>query len=210
MSKTYSKANGLLTDQFNYSSAYQNENGQIFFGSVKGLISFNPASLKATTYAPPVFLTGFQINGSETGSNRKDPLANKSIVYADTIELNHNQSSFSIDFAALSYLSPEMTEYAYKMTGLYKNWEYLKTNRKVYFTKLAPGNYIFEVKALVEGSKNWSTKNAKLLIKIYPPFYLSPLAYLLYLIAIGGIIFLLVRSYHQKNRGKKQQADGSF
>ena len=198
LSKTYSKANGLLTDQFNYSSAYQDENGQIYFGSVKGLVSFNPANLKATKYTPPVFLTGFQINGSEIGLNGKDPVANKSIVYADTIELNHNQTSFSIDFAALSYLSPEMTEYAYRMTGLYKNWEYLKTNRKVYFTKLAPGNYIFEVKALVEGSGNWSSKNAKLLIKIHPPFYFSPLAYLLYLTAVCGIIFFLVRSYHRK------------
>jgi len=198
LSKTYSKANGLLSDQFNYSSAYQDESGQIYFGGVKGLVSFNPANLKSSTYAPPVFLTGFQINGSEMGPNVKDPLDNKSIVYADTVELNHNQSSFSIDFAALSYLSPEMTEYAYKMTGLYKNWEYLKTNRKVYFTKLAPGNYIFEVKALVEGSNSWSTKNTKLLIKIYPPFYFSPLAYLIYLMATGGIIFFLVRSYHRK------------
>lgn len=198
LSKTYSKANGLLSDQFNYSSAYQDESGQIYFGGVKGLVSFNPANLKTSTYAPPIFLTGFQINGSEMGPNVKDPLDNKSIVYADTVELNHNQSSFSIDFAALSYLSPEMTEYAYKMTGLYKNWEYLKTNRKVYFTKLAPGNYIFEVKALVEGSNSWSTKNTKLLIKIYPPFYFSPLAYLIYLIATGGIIFFLIRSYHRK------------
>jgi signal transduction histidine kinase/ligand-binding sensor domain-containing protein len=196
--KTYTKANGLLTDQFNYSSAYQDENGQTYFGSVKGLISFNPANLKATKYTPPVFVTGFQVNGSEIGLNGKDSVTNKSIVYADTIELNYNQSSFSIDFAALSYQSPEMTEYAYKMTGLYKDWEYLKTNRKVYFTKLAPGSYIFEVKALVEGSSTWSTKNVKLLIKIRPPFYLSPLAYLLYLVAISGIIFFLVRRYHRK------------
>ncbi|WP_412467623.1 two-component regulator propeller domain-containing protein [Pedobacter sp. KLB.chiD] len=205
LSKTYSKANGLLTDQFNYSSAYQDQDGKIYFGSVKGLVSFNPANLKTTTYAPPVFLTGFQINGSETGLNGKDPLANKSIVYVDTIELNYNQSSFSIDFAALSYLSPEMTEYAYKMTGIYKDWEYLKTNRKVYFTKLAPGNYIFEVKALVERSSNWSSKNARLLIKIHPPFYFSPQAYLLYLIAIVGIIFFLIRSYHLKIAAKNSR-----
>ncbi|TBO44478.1 ligand-binding sensor domain-containing protein [Pedobacter kyonggii] len=198
LNKTYTKANGLLTDQFNYSSAYQDEDGRTYFGSVKGLVSFNPANLKATSYETPVFLTGFQINSLEIGLNGADSVSDQSIVYADTIELNYNQSSFSVDFAALSYLSPEMTEYAYKMTGLYKNWEYLKTNRKVYFTKLAPGNYIFEVKALVEGSSTWSTKNAKLLIKIRPPFYLSPIAYLLYLIAAGGIIFFLVRSYHRK------------
>lgn len=196
LSKTYTKANGLLTDQFNYNSAYQDKDGRIYFGSVKGLISFDPGNLKPTAYETPVFITGFQINNP--GVNGTDSVSNKSIVYADTIELNNNQSSFSIDFAALSYRSPEMTEYAYKMTGLYKDWEYLKTNRKVYFTKLAPGTYIFEVKAMVEGSNNWSNKNVKLLIKILPPFYLSPLAYFIYVVAAGAIILFLVRRYHQK------------
>ncbi|KQM69335.1 hypothetical protein ASE74_04825 [Pedobacter sp. Leaf216] len=198
LSKTYSKANGLLTDQFNYNSAYQGKDGRIYFGSVKGLISFNPADLTATTYETPVFLTGFQVNSTEIGLNGANAISDKSIVYADTIELNYNQSSFSIDFAALSYRSPEMTEYAYKMSGLYKDWEYLKTNRKVYFTKLAPGKYTFEVKALVEGSNTWSNKNVKLLIRISPPFYLSPFAYFIYFISAGAIIFFLVSRYHQK------------
>jgi len=198
LSKTYSKANGLLTDQFNYNSAYRDKIGRIYFGSVKGLISFNPADLATTSYETPVFLTGFQVNSTEKSANGADAVSDKSIVYADTIELNYNQSSFSIDFAALSYRSPEMTEYAYKMSGLYKDWEYLKTNRKVYFTKLAPGKYTFEVKALVEGSNTWSNKNVKLLIMISPPFYLSPFAYFMYFISAGAIIFFLVSRYHQK------------
>ena len=198
LSKTYSKANGLLTDQFNYNSAYKDEDGRLYFGSVKGLISFNPTSFKTNSYETPVFLTGFQVNSTEIDVKGAGSVLNKSIVYTDTIELNYNQSSFSIDFAALSYLSPAMTEYAYKMSGLYKDWEYLKTNRKVYFTKLAPGKYTFEVKAMVEGSNKWSNKNVKLLIRVLPPFYLSPLAYFIYLISAGGIIFYLVRRYHLK------------
>ena len=40
-----------------------------------------------------------------------------------------------------------MSEYAYKMEGLDRDWIYLKTNRKVYFTELTPGTYYFKVKA---------------------------------------------------------------
>jgi len=198
LSKTYTKANGLLTDQFNYNSAYQDTDGRLYFGSVKGLVSFNPTNFRTNSYETPVFLTGFQVNSTEIGVKGADSVLNKSIVYTDTIDLNYDQSSFSIDFAALSYLSPAMTEYAYKMTGLYKDWEYLKTNRKVYFTKLAPGKYTFEVKAMVEGSNKWSNKNVKLLIRIKPPFYLSPLAYFIYLISTAAIILYLVRRYHLK------------
>src|SRR5690606_37182687 len=99
------------------------------------------------TYTPPVYITGFQVDNTEIDINTKNPFLKKSITLTDTIHLAYNQSSFSIDFAALSYTSPQMTEYAYLMEGLDKNWTYLKTNRKAYFTKLLPGIYIFKVKA---------------------------------------------------------------
>ncbi|WP_316801259.1 two-component regulator propeller domain-containing protein [Pedobacter frigidisoli] len=210
MSKTYSKTNGLLTDQFNYSSAYKDINGQMYFGSVKGLISFDPHAFTPNTIETRVFLTGFQVNGPENSASSKDPVFQKSIIDTDTITLNFDQSSFSIDFAALSYQSPEMTEYAYKMTGLYKDWEYLKTNRKVYFTKLAPGSYTLEVKALLEGSSTWSTKNVKLLIRVLPPFYLNTWAYLIYIALSAAVILILVRRYHRKIQLKNSMRMEAF
>ena len=210
LSKTYSKANGLLTDQFNYNSAYKDKDDRMYFGSVKGLISFDPHAFTPNTIETQVFLTGFQINGQENTANEKGPALRKSIVDTDTITLNFNQSSFSVDFAALSYQSPEMTEYAYKMTGLYKDWEYLKTNRKVYFTKLAPGSYTLEVKALLEGSSTWSTKNVKLLIRVLPPFYLSSWAYLIYIALSAAIILVLVRRYHRKIQLKNSRRMEAF
>ncbi|KLT65659.1 two-component regulator propeller domain-containing protein [Pedobacter sp. BMA] len=210
LNKTYSKTNGLLTDQFNYSSAYKDINGRMYFGSVKGLISFDPHAFAPNTIETQVFLTGFQINGQETSSDAKAQVLEKSIVDTDTITLSFDQSSFSVDFAALNYQSPEMTEYAYKMKGLYKDWEYLKTNRKIYFTKLAPGNYTLEVKALLEGSSTWSTKNVKLLIRVLPPFYLSTWAYLLYIALIAAIMLILVRRYHRKIQLKNNRRMEAF
>jgi ligand-binding sensor domain-containing protein/signal transduction histidine kinase len=197
-SKTYTRADGLLTDQFNYSSSFKDSSGRMYFGSVKGMISFEPHQFRTKSYTAPVFLTNFHIDNEE-GDERQDEFPNdRSVVYTDTIILNSNQSSFSINFAALSYFSPEMTKYAYKMSGLYKGWEYLKTNRKVYFTKLAPGNYVFEAKAMINGSNDWSQQNVKILIRIYPPFYQSTAAIIGYL-----LLFLLVCAYlikRYKNR----------
>lgn len=197
-SKTYTKADGLLTDQFNYSSSYQDSNGRIYFGSVKGLISFDPGAFRANAYAAPVFATNFNIDNNENSAAQAGYPLSKSIQYTDTIILRNSQSSFSINFAALSYFSPEMTEYAYKMSGLYKDWEYLKTNRKVYFTKLAPGKYVFEAKALINGSKDWSTKNVKLYIQVLPPFWQSPAAITIYILLLLVVISYFVKRYNQR------------
>lgn len=203
--KSYSQADGLLTNQFNYNSSFKDTDGRIYFGSLSGLISFLPLQFRAKTYNAPVYLTSFNIENEKKDIKQRDHPLSKSILYTDTIILNNDQSSFSIDFAALSYFLPEMTEYAYKMRGLYKDWEYLKTNRKVYFTKLAPGDYVFEAKALVNGSKQWSEKNARVFIRILPPLWKSPGAYILYALLFSSLVYVLIINYHNRTVRKNQR-----
>lgn len=203
--KIYSRSNGLLTDQFNYNSSFKDSDGRMYFGSVKGLISFQPRQLYPAPYAVPIFITGFQIDNNDHQLQENRSLLKKSILYTDTITLNSSQSSFSIDFAAISYFSPDMTEYAYKMKGLYTDWEYLKTNRKVYFTKLAPGKYVFQAKALINGSDEWSKKNVKILIQVLPPLWQSPWAYMLYTILFMSMVTLLFIRYHRRIERKNQR-----
>ncbi len=69
--KTYTKANGLLSDQFNYNSAYKDATGRLYFGGVKGLISFHPDEFIKNDFLPPVHITGFQVNDKELDINKK-------------------------------------------------------------------------------------------------------------------------------------------
>lgn len=203
--KTYTKADGLLTDQFNYNSSYKDSDGRMYFGSLKGLISFEPRQLTTSTKTAPMFLTGFLIDNTENTDNSKKAILDKSILYTNSVTLPYDQSSFSIDFAALSYVSPEMTEYAYKMSGLYNSWEHLKTNRKVYFTKLAPGTYIFEAKAMISGSSEWSKNSVKLTITILPPFWQTSVAYLIYTLSTLLLVAVLIWRYDRKTRNKNNR-----
>lgn len=203
--KVYTKTDGLLTDQFNYSSAYKDTDGRMYFGSVKGLISFRPDQLNTNTKTAPLFLTGFKIDNTEAQPKKEDSVLQQSVLYTHHITLNNNQSSFNIDFAALSYFSPEKTEYAYKISGLYNNWQYLKTNRKIYFTKLAPGEYVFEAKAMIQGSNEWSKNNIKLFIVVLPPYWQSPLAWLIYAFLFISLTALLIRQYHQTIQRKNNR-----
>ncbi len=52
----YTKASGLLNDQFNYNSAYKDSSGNMYFGSVRGLIRFNPNRLYVTVICHPYIL----------------------------------------------------------------------------------------------------------------------------------------------------------
>lgn len=201
--KVFTKANGLLSDQFNYRSAYKDAGGRMYFGSVKGLISFMPFNTDVPGEFPG-YITGFQVNNKELGINDAGSPLKRSILLTDTINLEHDQSSFSIDFATLSFTSPEMTHYRYKMSGLDVNWTYLKTNRKVYFTGLAPGSYNFIFQSSNESGK-WSVPGKMLTIIVSPPFWRSNIAYLLYALILIVVIYLVVKSYHDKLNARNQR-----
>src|SRR5690606_2684868 len=144
--KTYHTAHGLPTEQFNYNSSFKDNDGTLYFGTVKGLISFNPADFIKNSYVPPVFITGLQINNQEAEILKTGSLLQQAIIYTKHITLPYDQSNITLDVAALSYIIPEMNTYQYKMEGLDENWIELKNNRKIYYTKLAPGKYTFRLK----------------------------------------------------------------
>ncbi|KYP14060.1 two-component regulator propeller domain-containing protein, partial [Flavihumibacter sp. CACIAM 22H1] len=194
--KQYNTANGLLSDQFNYNSAYRSPEGDMYFGTVKGMIRFKPETLPKNNFIPPVFITGILVN-------------NQARIFAateqGTMVLPYDSSSISIDMAALSYRLPEMNEYAYKMEGVDKDWIYIKTNRRIYYTKLSPGNYRFLLKGSNSGEV-WNDNITQLRITILPPFWASTWAYLLYVLVTLGITGLIIRYYYlawtEKNRRK--------
>jgi ligand-binding sensor domain-containing protein/signal transduction histidine kinase len=202
--KTYTKANGLLSDQFNYNSAYKDPQGNMYFGCVKGMIKFNPDNFVNNTFQPPVYITGLQVNNQDLEINKDHSPLNRSVTFTDTIRLNYNQSSFSIDFAALSFTSPQTAGYAYKMSGLDKDWVYLSKNRKVYFTRLSAGTYYFKIKAS-NNSGLWSKNTASLTVIIEPPYWASKYAWSLYAFVLILAGYLILRNYHQNVNEKNRR-----
>jgi len=191
---TYTTANGLLSDQFNYNSGYKDATGKIYFGSIKGMISFNPKDILKTTMLPPIYITDFRVENKELTIGGEKSTLKKSIIYTDEITLPYDKSSFSIDFTVLSYVSPEMTVFNYFMKGLDKEWTEVKPNRKVYFTNLSPGKYIFTLKASVNGGR--SAEEKRLIITILSPWWATFGAYILYSIVVIAIIYNVFVSYH--------------
>ena len=208
--KTFTKAQGLLGNQFNYNSIHKDEQGRIYAGSVNGMIRFDPASFIQDAHKAPLYLTGLQINNKEIAVQEEGDILLESMASLDKLVLGPEDSSFSIDFAALDYTAPEMTRYWYKLDGLSNDWIDLGNNNTVHFTKLNPGNYTLKVKAR-NSNGVWSEESKPLAIEILPPFYLTNLAFVCYVVfAILGIVAVF-RVYHlylaRKNNRRIKQAN---
>ena len=136
--KTHTKINGLLSDQFNYNSSYKAPDGTMYFGSVNGMISFNPKDFlkHKQSNASNTLITNLQINNQDIVVNNPNSPLKSSITFLDKLILKPDESSFSLDFASLSFSGPETTEYWYKMEGISDSWISLKKEHKVNFMLL--------------------------------------------------------------------------
>ncbi len=201
--KVFTKADGLLNDQFNYNSGFRDNAGSLYFGSVKGLVAFNPLSFHQSTLAAPVYITGFQLANQDvkTGSENSSVLK-QAITHTTELTLPYNRSTFSLDFAAVGFTSPETTPYSYLMDGLDKSWTHITTNRRVYFTDLQPGSYTFRVKT---GNGISGEKEARLSITITAPWWATGWAYAIYITIGGLLLYYPIRAYHIRQENKKEK-----
>jgi ligand-binding sensor domain-containing protein/signal transduction histidine kinase/DNA-binding response OmpR family regulator len=168
--KKYNTGDGLQGLEFEANAYLKTKDGEMFFGGINGFNCFYPGDIKINKFIPPVYITGFQIfNKKIDPADPNSPLLND-IRLTKEIKLSYKQSTFSFNFAALNYTAPENNQYAYKLEGLDKDWNFVGRERKANYTNIGPGGYTFRVKA----SNNdgvWNEQGAAITIIITPPFW---------------------------------------
>ncbi len=202
--KVFTTDEGLQSNQFNFNSGFKASSGKLYFGGVAGFNAFFPEDLKGNTFVPPVHITNFQIFNKNIKIGEKDSPLQQALSYADKIVLNHKQNVFNFEFVSLSYLHPAKNQYAYKMEGFDKEWNYTEEH-KVTYTSLPPGKYIFRVK----GSNSdgvWNNEGDQIELEIKPPFWKTGIAMLLYIFIVFGFLYWLNRRYVLRERKKQKYA----
>ncbi|WP_308759418.1 two-component regulator propeller domain-containing protein [uncultured Bacteroides sp.] len=198
----FTTLNGLPIDQFNYNSGYQDKIGNIYFGSLKGMIAFSPENFVRSSEPLKVFFTGFQLFNKEIETYQANSPLKRSIIFTDKIMLHYDQSTFSIDFAIPTYSISQNMWYRYKLEGLDREWTVSQGPKKLYYTKLPPGKYVLHVQASKE-SGTWVGEVSSLVIIVKPPFWSMPLAYCLYVLIVLTVFSLFFIRYRKKTKEKE-------
>ncbi|RGN36482.1 hybrid sensor histidine kinase/response regulator transcription factor [Bacteroides oleiciplenus] len=199
----YNLPNGLRSKQFNYNSGIKTEDGTLYFGSIDGFVAFNPKNFHPNENRYSVVLTGFYIFNQEVKGEATDKVLDQAIPYANAINLNYDQATFSFSFSALNYSTEGNGKYAYMLEGIDKKWNYVDNVFRISYNSIPPGDYVFHIKYSKDG-RDWSDTNTTVNISIIPPLWRTSWAYALYTILIMGIFFFAIRLYVLK---KKRQVE---
>jgi len=161
--KRFTVDDGLPADEFNSRSFCVSRSGRMYFGTVNGMISFHPDSIRVNGHAPPVVITKLRIFERELKTDT-------SLAFISGVVLPHDRNFLSFEYSALDFRSPQYNTFAYRLEGLDADWIPAGNRRYVSYSDLAPGRYVLRVKA----SNNdgvWNERAASLAITIQPPWW---------------------------------------
>ncbi|WP_044210521.1 helix-turn-helix domain-containing protein [Flammeovirga sp. OC4] len=205
---TYSIDDGLSNERYYNASKKLTAKGDILLGGDKGVDFLEVSSFKQNpnTWAPVI--TKFYLKKKEIHSKEK---VNSKVILEDviqnvsSIELAHDQNTFSFHLSTLNYSKGDGKIFRYKLDGLDKDWiETTDNNHIVTYNGLMPGNYEFTLMASnVDGV--WSDQVKTLQIKIVPVWYKSPIAFIFYLCFFVGATVVIMRWRRKKDIQANQE-----
>lgn len=202
----FTTADGLPTNQFNYNSSLRTPDGKIFFGSIDGLVAFNPLqySFNPPSFAKPIvselYLHGNLIKPEQPGSPLKCSI---SLADALTLEPGHNSLSFRI--VTLNYNNRGEQRIRYRLDGFDNEWKYTNIDQAfISYSNLDYGTY--HLQAAVCSEDNGATgPMLDMEITIDTPFYLTKAAFAVYFLLICAIIFFSFFFYRRYARLENQR-----
>ena len=192
---------GLQGNQFNPGAAFKAHNGDLFFGGSNGFTRFDPAQIKGNPVAPEAIITGLEINNQVVNQSNDPNLIRQSLMTIAYLDLKYNQNSLKFSFVANNFLLPQKNRYKYRLSGYSPDWVEIQNDNKAVFTKIPPGDYIFEVVAANNDGK-WNKTPTRLNITIQNPFWRTFYAYLIYLFIFLVIFYFLQRELRLRSRLK--------
>jgi len=190
--RVFRSQHGLPGDEFNRYHQLQLPDGRLIFGGVEGWTVFDPLLTKKDEFDPSLAFTGFIINNSDQIALPSESELRLPPNALSKIDLPYDLNTLTINFAALEYSQPHEILYRYRLEGYDENWILAGNNRQASYTKLPPGKYTFVVNATNISGK-WSTHIRSIPVRISAPWWATRLAYLVYAVIIGGLVWTFIR-----------------
>jgi signal transduction histidine kinase/ligand-binding sensor domain-containing protein len=191
----YTSNDGLPDDEFNTGAFYQGNSGLLYFGTIKGVVWFEPGEVTPNRYLPEIIITDILVNGQTADSSIAPE-------YISRLSLPYRKNNLFFSFRGIEYNNPGKVTYAYKLEGWDKDWVFSSTLNEVRYNNLPHGNYVFKVKA-ANGAGAWNEKTIAISVSIFPPFWRTWWFYSLGAILLLASVIFITRMLTQRKLKKR-------
>ncbi len=194
--QNYTAQDGMIEGFYFANSAFKDSDGRMYFGGLNGLTGFHPEDIRENSSPAQVVLTEIRVNNEALRPGQPVQGLALSAALADlrALTLGSAHEALSFEFAALHYADPQRNRYAYKLEGYDKEWITASAGQRIAsYTNLAPGAYVFRVKAANKDGV-WGEHSIQLDLQVKPAFWATWWFRLLFILALLGLLWALVHA----------------
>lgn len=176
---TYGKADGFSGVECNTHGIYEDEQSNVWFGTVNGLIKYSPKE--------------FTLNDNLSKTNISNfKLAFKDTILQNNTELKYFNNNITFYFDGISLTNPDKVLYTYKLEGFDKSWSPNTDINYAKYDNLPAGKFTFKVKSC-NSEGIWNIEPTTFSFEIKSPFYKTWWFTLLIIIGVTSIIISIFR-----------------
>ncbi len=180
--KNFGEVEGFEDIQTIPNSHFQEANGDIWFGTAKGIYKYQPENEHLNLIDPITYISGLKLFYNEVDWSDYSDSLSRWFRLPINLSLPYNKNSLVVEYFGNSLVNPEEVKYQFRLDGLEKTWSPVTHKTEAVYTNLTPGEYTFEVKA-ANSDGQWNEHPATFSFEIVPPFWQEPWFFALVVIA---------------------------
>ena len=206
----WTKEQGLMVSHFNPSSAIAIQNKYYLFGGSDGIIGFDESLTIPKHYSTKMVLSDFQLSYQKVYPGQKGSPLKVDIDETEDLVLKGTQNIFSLKVSSINFDYPSDILYSWRLLGFYDEWSEPNAENTIQFTNLNPGSYKLQIRAV--SNENWERvfETREISIRVKQPWWLSFGAILIYLLAIAGIFYTVMRMMILRKQKKESNHKINF
>jgi len=194
--RDYSKAEGLAGREVNRAAGMIDDAGRVWVGTNDGVSSYHEQFDLGPENAPPplISITGLDVNGKSAGFSKE-------------LTLGYEQNNLVFHFLGTSFIDETRLRFESRLDGFDQTWspEYAAVDRQIRYTNLAPGTYVFHLRAK-NALGTMSESISSPVIRIRNAFWLQWWFIASVILLGGGLIISLGLAITQHRQAERLEA----
>ena len=167
-------------------------NGNVWFGSIKGLTRYAASKDRVNLTQPRIHVTDIDLGEGNEQLEKTSSRSHSRFHLPDNLKLEYDNRNISFKYSGIDMKNPGKIRYQWMLEGYTKDWSPIKSENVASFTNLPTGKFTFKVRAW-NSDGTYSETPAEFSFRIIPPFWMRWWFILIAALIIAGIVFGVIK-----------------
>ncbi len=182
---------GLTGIEINANACLVDEAGDLWLGSMSGLLNFSPSQSLRNQQAPILHIDRMLVSFRPR-------------LMEQDMQLKYDENFVSFEYTAISLTEPSKVRYQYQLQGLDKEWSPPSQTSSISYPNLQPGDYTFLLKAC-NNDGVWNKEPLAFRFHVAAPFWKTWWFWLILLLTLLFTLIAYIQWRVQSVERKEQQ-----